>query len=1025
MNGVSIGGSIQTTQKNIQNAENGNGQENDTNAFDLIGSDFQKNDANSTSNNPLEFFSSAPQPTVGGTGDLLDIGGSGKAPRPSANDPFSESQAYSNQSSSQTNDDLFAILANGPTPQPALDESSEVNTDQFSPPESGTGEVLLPSDQTPPTNDSDPFGPLIISQDQLTSSSDDPHQPANEADPFSAPTPQAAFSDHPQLSLVDPFDVQQSNVKESTDLLGSFSTTLTQTSLLAHEEKTVGISMNIDASEKKSTTNNQAPFDPLQIDPLVVNNEAEEEEKKIEPGIDEPDSPREPERAQSKAAGNDTSKTDKMILEDEGEKSDEVQAAAFEPPRSNQNTEEDGFGDFSEAMAKTTESQSTQIREQKAIDDGAEEVTVVESDSKQSTQTIDGDFSESALTTRIEANPPQTAEPIERDNIILPSASQESIEAKAKATDESTFTVPASTSKFIDYPEDDEQPTTSNEEKDVADDPVTGSEPQQSNQNTEEDQSRNFSEIPKSSECTEDDENPITLNGAKYNGDTASPTVGKTESTQDDNASAGENISPAPATDVDSSTTLSDAPLAAQQSSELTASLERSESLEKELQAAKAMIDQLKKKEEEDAKLKDNMIVDLQKKLQSEMVDRAEAQDVARRSKDKAEKILKQFSTLQEMSKEKVEKMKDVISGLIQTKNDMEKELVDIREERDEQARKESSLTTRLNNAIKKVAVKANASDHYEGQVDHLESQLGKCKEQLVEANGERKRCQKEVNNWRKYSEERTKQLEGAYKKEKKLNEERKRKMNSFVEAKTEEVRATKADNISLQAELDQTTRSLKDFNQRYKQLHGQWVQGQTRTRELQRDMAKMKNDSEKMSKVGGTLEARLSRSAQSIEDHKNKRLAAKNELMAVIAQLEEEKKVNTKLKDYIRSKFTPKVLSQNQTMQENLDSFEAGLKKLSLRFGREMPPNWKDKSRGDNLSTVLSNDTIESETTMKGLKKTISDVRTVQVLSKLEDESQRVNQHISDLTASVDQLNSLLVAPTTKGCVGAIFNNF
>ena len=47
------------------------------------------------------------------------------------------------------------------------------------------------------------------------------------------------------------------------------------------------------------------------------------------------------------------------------------------------------------------------------------------------------------------------------------------------------------------------------------------------------------------------------------------------------------------------------------------------------------------------------------------------------------------------------------------------------------------------------------------------------------------------------------------------------------------------------------------------------------------------------MSKVGGTLEAKLSRSAIATEDHKNKRSAAKNELMSVLGQLEKRKNKN------------------------------------------------------------------------------------------------------------------------------------
>merc|ERR1712161_40865 len=60
------------------------------------------------------------------------------------------------------------------------------------------------------------------------------------------------------------------------------------------------------------------------------------------------------------------------------------------------------------------------------------------------------------------------------------------------------------------------------------------------------------------------------------------------------------------------------------------------------------------------------------------------------------------------------------------------------------------------------------------------------------------------------------------------------------------EARSAKADYLSLETELYQNTHSLKELNHRYKQLHAQWVQSQTRNRELQRDMMKMKKDSER-----------------------------------------------------------------------------------------------------------------------------------------------------------------------------------
>jgi len=294
---------------------------------------------------------------------------------------------------------------------------------------------------------------------------------------------------------------------------------------------------------------------------------------------------------------------------------------------------------------------------------------------------------------------------------------------------------------------------------------------------------------------------------------------------------------------------------------------------------------------------------------------------------------------------------------------------------------------------------------------------------------------QHELDEWKNYAEKRTRQLETALNDEKKLNDERKRKMKGFVEAKTEEVRSAKADYLSLQTELDQTSHSLKELNQRYKQLHAQWVQSQTRNRELQRDMTKMKMDSEKMLKAGGTLEARLSRSAQESEDHKNKRIQAKHELMSVLSQLEAERAVNNRLQESIKMTFTPKALSQQQTIQEALDDFEAALEKLSTRLGRPVPPPPMSSDNGllmdaggDHASedgSILGTnvDTADDDDVKSGItaSTTLSEVNTNRALQKLENETQRVSQNIVAFSTSVERMHALLDGSGTRNCVDVL----
>ena len=445
--------------------------------------------------------------------------------------------------------------------------------------------------------------------------------------------------------------------------------------------------------------------------------------------------------------------------------------------------------------------------------------------------------------------------------------------------------------------------------------------------------------------------------------------------------------------------------------------------LEKELQAAHTLIMQLQHHENlEEERPGDAVMVELQANLETEMKKRAEAENESRLAKTKVKKLEESLKNLQDESDSKLSMLAHDLEKLAGEESSLQEEVELLREERDEQARKEMALTTRLNDAKKKEAVKANAAEHYEDQVDQLQKQVEDVKTQLETVTKERTQLQKELGEWKKYAERRTKQLETELNDERKLNEERKRKMKSFVEAMTEEVRSAKADNISLQTELDQTSASLKEFNQRYKQLHAQWVQSQTRNRELQRDITKMKKDSEKMTKVGGTLEAKLSRSAQESEDHKNKRIQAKHELMSVLGQLETEKAINNRLREAIKMTFTPKALSQQQTIRETTEELEGALIKLSNRLGRPLaPPPGRDSFVE---STIHSMNDVDADG-IDGLDgqdapMSLSDVNTNRVLEKLETETQRVSQSIVSLSSSVERMHALVDGAGPRSCVDA-----
>lgn len=431
-------------------------------------------------------------------------------------------------------------------------------------------------------------------------------------------------------------------------------------------------------------------------------------------------------------------------------------------------------------------------------------------------------------------------------------------------------------------------------------------------------------------------------------------------------------------------------------------------------------------------------MVELQANLQKEMTRRAEAEEKARVAVAKHGRVEEEYNTFKNESNANLNQLTTSLQKLTAEKETMKEELVGTREERDEQARKEMALTTRLNAAKKKEALKANAAEHYENRADQLESFVEDYKTETASLTAECDRLKEELGEWKTYAEKRTGKLETALGDEKKLGDERKRKMKAFVEAKTEEVRSAKADYLSLQTELDQTTHSLRELNQRYKQLHAQWVQSQARNRELQRDAMKMKKDSEKMHKVGGSLEARLSRSAQQSEDHKNKRIHARNELMSVLGQLEAERSLNNRLQESIKTTFTPKALSQQQTIREALDEFEAALQKLSLRIGRPLPPH----SGATNGTTVGFSDHLGNEAAANGTgpgsggddgspeglhlgasssSSSPSEIHSQRAVQKLENETQRVSQSVLNFSAGVERMHSLLDGSGTKNCIDVL----
>lgn len=456
---------------------------------------------------------------------------------------------------------------------------------------------------------------------------------------------------------------------------------------------------------------------------------------------------------------------------------------------------------------------------------------------------------------------------------------------------------------------------------------------------------------------------------------------------------------------------------------ELQATIDRQrKELEQLDEIRKAFEQQLsaKAEAEHDARQARQRVEELQRKLQEQ-----DHGNVDRLNQDNEEtenglrEALEQMESLQASKDEEIENLQRIVIDLREANETQKHEMQRLRDDLEEQHHKEMALTSRLNAAKMKEAEKANLAESYEDEINGIRRELETTKADLLAARLERTRMEEELNQIKKSSSELIAQAQHALAEERSLNEERKRKMKAFVESKAEELRQANADTESMRLELSQANQSLLDLNNRWKQLHAQYVQSQTRNRELQRDLNRIKKDSENLHKVGDTLEMKLSKSATETEEHKNKRLAAKHELMTVLRTLEAEREICSKLKDSLKFSFTPKALSQQQLLNESLEDFESQLQKLARRLGRALPPPSSESHVSSDLADASEQPHEENGTEDgESQKFTRTDAEINRLISKLERETQKVSQCIMTLTSSVERMHILLDSSGERNCV-------
>jgi len=166
----------------------------------------------------------------------------------------------------------------------------------------------------------------------------------------------------------------------------------------------------------------------------------------------------------------------------------------------------------------------------------------------------------------------------------------------------------------------------------------------------------------------------------------------------------------------------------------------------------------------------------------------------------------------------------------------------------------------------------------------------------LNSATAQKEKVEHSIEKLKKKCVERVKMTEAALVEERNLNEERKKKMKVFVETKAEDLRNAKAANDELRTELKDTSAALQTVRGKLEHVTHQFDNAATKNRELTREISRMKKNAEQMLTLGDNLEFELHKSAQETEEHKNKRLTAKHELMTILRKLEAEQAVNSKL---------------------------------------------------------------------------------------------------------------------------------
>lgn len=419
------------------------------------------------------------------------------------------------------------------------------------------------------------------------------------------------------------------------------------------------------------------------------------------------------------------------------------------------------------------------------------------------------------------------------------------------------------------------------------------------------------------------------------------------------------------------------------------------------------------------------LLVEVQSRLEAEMNRRAESDSEKRKLRETLKSYEERLSKYETMEDD-LEKANANLVTVVSEKSKLELEVQKLRDLVDESQQKEAVLSNRLNEAKKKEANKSTAAGRLEEENEKLRLDLQATKDELEAVSKAKAKLESNMEKLKVKAVERVKQAETALSEERELNEERKKKMKTFVETKAEELREAKECASNMQKELEETRASLRSSRDREEATLKDLEAARLKHRELQRDMERMVRNSEQLHKAGNNLEQELEKYASETEEHKKKRMSAKHEIMQMVRTLEAERAVSAKLRESVKFTFTPKALSQQELLTECLRDFESELERLAAKTGKSLQPSTEPGGSARGESTTGGTEATEINGSLSKSKKprgSKADVDTERLISNLEQETQHVSMGIMALAGDIERMRSLLNDDNAFGCL-AYFSN-